>query len=296
MLEISNTSTSIFRACPKKYYWHYIKGLTPYKKSPALTLGSIIHSAFDMYYNKFTDEEVALFIKKTADEEIAKASPDTAEDLVIMKYTLLGMWIHYPKDLSIFADIKPEMEFRLDFKNGVTLVLKIDGLVQKDGNLWIRELKTTGMSFSQFEQRCKTSAQASLYTYALQRLGYPVRGVIYDFIKKPQLRKNMTEDKDQFGYRIMQSYKERPDYYFKRHYVYRSDEELSLFEEDLMATARNVARCCAENDWYRNQDSCYNFNSACPYLPICFQKEPDGLTIEIFFLQTDTKNKGGNNG
>jgi hypothetical protein len=297
MLEISNNSTSIFRSCPKKYYFRYIKGLEPYKKSPALTLGSILHSGFDMYYNGFSNEEVARFIGKTADEEIAKASPDTAEDLVIMKYTLLGMWLNYPKDLSIFSEIKPELKLKLTFSNGVVAVIKVDGLVTKDGKLWIRELKTTGLTFTQFSQRCRTSSQGTFYPFCLRRLGYPVEGIIYDYVKKPQLRKGMHEDKDQFGYRIMQSYREKPDYYFQRHFSYRTELDLLLFEKDIMATAKNIERCCRENEWYRNQDSCWTFNSACPYLPICFQDEPDELTIQVFFLQTEINpNKGGTDG
>ena len=72
MLEISNNSTSIYRSCPKKYYWRYLRGLVPYKRSTALSLGSIVHSAFDMYYNCTLINDVTKFIIKTADEEIAK--------------------------------------------------------------------------------------------------------------------------------------------------------------------------------------------------------------------------------
>ena len=296
MLEISNNSTSIFRSCPKKYYFHYVLGLTPFKKSSSLTLGSIIHSAFDMYYNKFSVDEVTSYLVNTANEVIANASPEEAEDLAIMKYTLLGMWLNYPKDLSIFTDIKPEMEFALKFANGVRLVLKIDGLVVKDDKMWIRELKTSGLSFPQFEQRCRTSSQSSLYTFALRRLGYPVEGMIYDYIKKPQLRKNMSEDKDQFGYRIMTNYKERPDYYFNRLFSYRSDDDLLLFEEDLMSCARSIKRCIRTGEWWRNMDSCWSFNSLCPYTPICFKKIPDQLTVDVFFKHEITVNKGGKDG
>jgi hypothetical protein len=285
MLEISNNSTSIFKSCQKKYYWKYIKGLSPYKKSSSLTLGSIIHSAFDMYYNGFSDEEVVRYIKQTSDEEISKASPDTAEDLVVMKYTLLGMWLYYPKDLSVFMDIKPEIEIHMNFIDGVTIILKADGLVTKDGRVWIRELKTSSMDFNQFEKRCQSSNQASLYTYVLKHEGHPVQGIMFDYIKKPLLRKNVKEDKDQFGYRIMMDYKARPDFYFKRHMSYRSDETLSLFERDLVSTTEDILRRCEDGNWYRNTDSCWNFNSPCPYLPICFQDPPDPLTIELFFNQ-----------
>jgi hypothetical protein len=293
VLEISNNSTSIYRSCPKKYYWRYLRGLSPYKKSAALTLGSVIHSAFDMYYNGFSDVDVLEFINKTTDEEIAKSSPEISESLVIAKYTALAMWINYPKDLSAFSEIKPELELTLEFSDGVSIVLKIDGLVKIDGKLWVRELKTTALSFGQFEQRCETSHQCSLYTYAVRKSGFPVEGVIYDFIKKPLLRKHIKEDKDQFGQRIVNNYKERPDYYYKRHYSYRSQENLELFEQDLQGVVRDMKLRVKSGDWYRNPDACWTFNSACPYMPICFQKNPDQLTLDVYYRHDEINPKKG---
>ena len=283
MLEISNNSTSIYRSCPKKYYWRYLRGLVPFKRSTALSLGSIVHSAFDMYYSGASSDEVTKFIATTASEEIAKAPPEMSEDLLVMKYTALGMWLYYPKDLSIFEDIQPELEVKIDFMDGVSLVLKLDGLLRRDGNMWIRELKTTGLSFSQFEKRCETSPQCSLYTYAMRKSGVDVQGVIYNFVKKSLLRRHIKENKEQFGRRILNDYQKRPEYYYKRHYAYRSQEHLDLFEEDLKTTARDILTRCKGEDWPRNPDACWNFNSACEYIPICFQKVPDNLTIDLFF-------------
>lgn len=273
-----------------------MRGLVPYKRSTALSLGSIVHSAFDMYYNGFADNVVTEFIKSTADEEIAKAPPESAEGLVLMKYTALAMWINYPKDLSTFTDIKPELELRIKMPKmrGVDLVMKIDGLVKVDGKMWIRELKTTGLSFSQFEKRCETSPQCSLYTFAVRKAGYDVQGVIYDFVKKPMLRRHIRESKDDFGRRISASYKERPEFYYKRHFSYRSQETLNLFESDLRETTRDIRTRCKKDNWYRNPDACWNFNSACNYMPICFQEEPDQLTIDVFFEQKPINiTKGG---
>ena len=294
ILEISNNSTSIYRSCPKKYYWNYIKGLKPYKKSSALTLGSIVHSAFDMYYNGFSDLEVLKYINDTSNENIAKASPEEEESLVIVKYTALAMWLSYPKDLSVFEEIKPEVEMKVELFPGVEVLLKIDGLVKQNGKYWIRELKTTGMSFSQFENRCKSSPQCSLYTWAVRKSGIPVEGVIYDFIKKPLLRKRVNDTKDDFGKRIVDDMKTRPEFYFKRHYSYRSDEELELFQADITLTAKDMLERFKSNEWYRNPDACWNFNSACQYMPICFAKKPDKLTMDIHYEQKPINpEKGG---
>ena len=296
ILEISNNSTSIYKSCPMKYYWRYLEGLVPFRRSSALSLGSIVHSAFDMYYSGFSADEVTAYIEKTADEQIASALPEMTEDLVVMKYTALGMWQNCPKDLSVFEEIKPELELRIKLPGtrGIKVVLKIDGLVKIDGKMWIRELKTTGLSFSQFEKRCETAPQCSLYTYAVRKAGHDVHGVIYDFIKKPSLRRHVRESKDDFGKRISLSYKERPEFYYKRHYSYRSKEMLDLFETDIRQVAREIRTRCNKGKWYRNPDACWNFNSACAYMPICFQKEPDKLTIDLFFQRKPINpEKGG---
>ena len=249
-----------------------------------------------MYYNGFSEFEVTQYITKTADEEIAKAPPEMSEDLLVMKYTALGMWMNYPKNLSFFSEIQPELEIKIKLKGmrGVVILLKVDGIVKVDGKMWIRELKTTGLAFSQFEKRCETSPQCTLYTFAVRQHGIPVEGVIYDFVKKPLLRMGVKETKEQFGRRIYLSYKERPDSYYKRHFSYRSQEKLDLFEDDLRNVVKEIRTRCRKQDWYRNPDACWNFNSPCPYMSICFQKNPDPLTLKVFFKQEPINlEKGG---
>jgi hypothetical protein len=214
--------------------------------------------------------------------------------MLLMKYTAIAMWLNYPKDLSTFEEIIPELELKIDVIPGVQCVLKIDGLIKENGLLWIRELKTTGLSFGQFEQRCKVSSQASLYTWAVRKAGHDVQGVIYDFVKKPLLRKSKKEDKDGFGKRIMDDYKARPEFYYKRHFSYRNLMEIDLFEADIINTAEDMLRRFESKEWYRNPDACFNFNQACQYMPICFQKTPDQLTIDVFYKQEPINpEKGG---
>lgn len=288
MLEISCNSMSIARSCWMKYKWRYVDRLTPIKKSTALSLGTVVHQAFDMYYNGFTNNEVTQFIINTMDEQIAKASPTEAEDLVVAKYTAMGMWMNYPtKDLTCFEEIKPELEFRIKIAPGVVFVGRVDGLVTHKGNRWVRELKTTGLPFSQFERRARTSPQATGYVYAAKKLGEDVQGIIYDYIKKPLLRKNQSEDMHAFGTRIMKDYRERPGLYFRRHYVYRNPVELAMFEQGMLDQVKEIKRRWKSQEWYRNQDQCWNFNAECPYMKICFSERPDPLTINLYYNKKD---------
>jgi hypothetical protein len=283
-LEISNNSTSILRSCPKKYYWTYVEGLKPLRKSQSLLLGSVLQDSFNLFYNGSTKVEVHQYINKIMEEEILKVSPTEEEDFWVTKYTLTGMWLGYPFRRDSFTNIKPEMELTVDLMPGVKIVLRIDGLVTDDMNrLWIRELKTTSQSFQQFETKSRTSSQGTLYIWAVRKAGYDVHGIIYDYIKKPLLRKNVKDDIHSYGARILNDYSDRPEYYYKRHSAYRNVVELKLFEHDLCIWAREILRRYSSNEWPRNQDNCWNYNSECPFLKICYSEEPDKLTIELFY-------------
>ena len=296
MLEISNNSSSIFRSCQMKYKWNYIEGLKPIRKTNVLSLGSIIHKAFEIYYGQTGD--AYKYIQEETDRLIAIAPPEDVEDLTIMKYTLLGMWHYSPFKVSDFKSVEPEMEFkvRLPGTHGIVFVGKIDGLVMDlNGRTWVRELKTTAQPFSLFEVRSRQSAQGTGYIWAMRQLGKPVEGVLYDYVKKPLLRKGVNETMDGYGQRIMYDYGNRPDVYYKRHPSYRSDEELRLFEADLRRVAFDIRKRTHDNAWHRNSDQCWNYNSECPYLKICFKEKPDPMTIQVYFDKQTTSNKGGLN-
>jgi hypothetical protein len=288
ILEVSNNSSSMMRSCQKKFFWHYIEGLRPIRKSNALTLGSILHSAFDMYYKGFSRLDVVKYITDTTDDEISKAGPQDVEPLLITKYTLAGMWLNYPVTMKLdeFKEIKSEMEFRVPVPGmrGVVYVGKVDGLLTDlKGRMWVRELKTTSQTFQQFETKVRQSTQGTGYIWALRKLGFPVNGMIYDYVKKPLLRKGVNEDVATFGARIMHDYSQRPDIYYKRHHSYRIDEELNLFEADLRRVAYDIRKRKQTGQFYRNPDQCWNFNVECPYLKICFREKPDPLTLQLYY-------------
>ena len=289
MLEISHNSMSIAKSCWRKYYWNYKEGLKPIRQSIALSLGSTIHAAFDMFYKGFLPSEVTQFIENTFNEQISDASPNDIEDLVVARYTALAMFGYFPtKDLTDFDKVESEREFRVKVAPGVYLVGKLDGLVTYQGDKWVRELKTTGLHFPQFERKMRISNQASAYVWAMRKLGEDVTGVIYDYNKKPLLRKNLREDMHEFGRRIMKDYRERNGMYYRRHFVYRSQEELDMYEEDMMSLVSAMKSKKTKQDFYRNTDQCYNYNSECPFFKICHTQQPDELTTKLYFERRES--------
>lgn len=285
MLEISHSSCSTARSCPMKYKWHYLDGLTPIRKSTSLALGTIVHEAWDMFYNGFSEVEVSQYIKSSMDEKIANSSLTEMEDLEIIKWSALGMWESYPyKNLLEYQEIKSEKEFkvRIGKMRNVIFVGRSDRLIKKDGKWWVGELKTTGLSLQQFTNRMSVSDQATAYVYAWRQKGYPVHGVIYDVIKKPLLRKGINENGLTFCSRIYSDYKVNPHKYHMKHYEYRSEDDLKRWEQDTKKTIHTI-RGIWKGHYFRNPDSCWNYNSECPYKKICFTDKPDQLTLDLYF-------------
>ena len=203
-MEISNNSSSIARTCWKQFDWRYNQKLTPIKQSPALSLGRSVHEAFDLHYKGKQKVDILTHIKKSFDEEIATLSPEDSEGLTIQKFTSLGMFSHFPYFSIQFDEIKSEMEFRIKLMRGVWFNGRVDGVVKKDGMWWLRELKTTGQTIRQFNQRVSTASQGTAYVWAMRKMGYDVKGIMYDYIKKPLLRKRVNENQFDFGSRILE--------------------------------------------------------------------------------------------
>lgn len=282
-MEISNNSSSVARTCWKKYYWRYIEKLTPIQQASALNLGKAVHEAFDLYYKGVDTQKVLVELRKSFDEEIANSSPEEQESLTIQKFTAMGMFGHYPYFNTVFEEIKSEMEFRVQLMDGVWFIGRVDGLVKKDGLWWLRELKTTGQTQRQFNQRVSTASQGSAYVWAMKQLGYDVKGIMYDFIKKPLLRKRVCEDQFQFGSRILNDYKKKSDFYYGQLFSYRSQQELDLWYEDSVSLAKDVISKRRSKRYYRNTQACYSYNFECPYKKICFEEKPDSLMLQLYF-------------
>ncbi len=289
-MELSYSNASVYRSCPKKYYWKYVRKLIPVAKAPALSLGGILHEGFDMFYKGASDREVYDSIKLAYEMEMQKEEVADQEYVLINKYTALGMWLNYPyKNLKEFDKIFSEEAFDVPLCDNVTLVGKVDGRLSWQGNCWVRELKTTGLSKRQFEGRCQMAGQGTGYVYGLKKKGYDVKGILYEYIKKPYLQKGVKENAETFGHRIMVDYKNRPNFYYCRHLSYRTPQDLDNFELDMTALANDILDKVTRNVFYRNVDQCWNYNTECEYAKICFAKDPDPLTLELYFVRKEEK-------
>lgn len=289
-MHISYSMTNVAKQCWKKYYWKYVECLEPIDQGHALKLGIIVHDAFYGYYMGGDPQTINKMIEESFEDELSKVEESDKESIHLLKAVAQGMWNCFPKDRLVFQSILPEHPFSIDF-NGMPVEGRLDGLVQKDGLWWVREVKTTSLSQRAFSERMNVSEQALLYIWAARKMGFPVQGVVYDALHKPLLRKNQSENAQSFALRIRMDYKQRPEHYFQREFVYKTETDVKHFEEDLASFQRDLIIKREHGGYYRNANSCLGFNSECTYKKICFMKKPDDLTLNLFYYKKAKKDE-----
>ncbi len=295
MFKISHSKASTARQCWKKYDFKYNYGLKPKHIHPKLHLGKIYHNALHLRNTGADNDEVVEYIDTTYNDIINESELTDKEDLILGQYIVKGMFLSYPYNTSEWEEFVPEEELEVPLCPGVDFRGRVDGRVKWNGHWWVWEYKTTGMHERMFRERSDSSGQATGYVYAARKaFGEDFAGVYYDAVKRPLLRKRKTETVHDFGQRVLADYLDRPEFYHMRHPVYRSKEEVARWVKDTCDLARDIRIREIQDEWYRNTDSCYRFNSECLFKKICNEDELDKDMVEMFFTTKEEKDEQPN--
>jgi hypothetical protein len=299
-LTVSYSAFSTFKACKKKHYFRKELGLEPKHDAPEVSVGKIIHDGFEKLFLGTSHQDCSKFIGEQFDKALAEnLNPYDHEDLTVNKYIALGMWMHYPQDQIKFDRVYPEQRFKIPvpgFPN-VYYVGYLDGLVFDKGHWWVREVKTTGLGIREMKSRADMSYQSTSYIWAMQQiLRSPVKGVIYDIIRKPLLRKNQKEDAIGFGERCFDYYREpkNSQKLYATHYSWRSKDVLRAFQDDLVADTEDMLSARQKGYWSRNPDACFMYGRECPYKRICFLESPDQDMLDAYYRKRKGRTEAGN--
>lgn len=322
---LTHSSEQAFRTCPRLYWLRYVKGLRPKHDGDALRLGAAIHVGLDAVK---TDGGEMGAVKAVRDAYADADCPPwlQPEDFDTEQETALAMvrgwWRRYADD-PIVKYVASEISFDLPIVNPYTgreyaghrNAGKIDGIAElPDGRLALVEHKTTSDEIgpaSDYWQRLLIDQQISRYYLAAHELGYPVSAVVYDVLRKPQIRpKNVAkldrhratterhyfnlqlngvcperETPRMYGARLLADLSERPEFYFARNEIPRLQSDLDQFKLDQWAAVRAISSCELDGYWPRNTGACTS-PYRCQFLDVCRglngdpdEQVPDGFRI-----------------
>lgn len=171
---------------------------------------------------------------------------------------------------------------------------KIDRIVKlPDGRLAVLETKTTGESINdgaEYWERLRLDSQISYYVHAARALGYDVSTVLYDVIHKPGIAlakatpvdkrkykkdgtlyanmRDQDESLDEYAERLMTDIASRPDFYFARREIARTDADLAAAQREWWDWASILRENRAQDRWPKNPSSCFAMGR-CQYHEVC---------------------------
>lgn len=183
---------------------------------------------------------------------------------------------------------------------------KCDGIVARDGRMYLLEHKTTSDDIADpngtYWRRLAIDSQVSAYVLANWQNGRKLDGTLYDVIRKPGIRpKNLSkadraqiisgrtycgfqltaeienamalgqerECNELYAMRLARECIDEPDKYFGRRPIPRMDSDITEYAGELWAVGQSIIDARAKNAHYRNSASCVQYNSPCEFLGIC---------------------------
>lgn len=297
-MPITQTSVSQQRAllrCPKRFEYRYIRQLRPRRDDARFLLGRAVHHFLEIYYgslvkhpNKENAERVAwaAFERHVQDnfpeDDEAHAQADLAEGM-------LRNYCRWARDNDNFVVLGTEVPFEVDV-SGVNFRGIFDSIIEIGNEYWIMEHKTATQIKTEHTLRDR---QISAYVWAARELGLPVKGVLYNTLKKavPQkprilksgklsksLHQNLTyasyleaiheQNQDPEGYSdILEQLAQRENPFFHREFVPRTPEAAYAILKDIEQTEVLKQALVTANVFPRNdtRDCAWD----CPFNELC---------------------------
>lgn len=293
MLYLTYSSISTFLNCHKCYFYRYDEKLKPIHKSWSQFDGTALHFGLQEYYKPSDLPRDARMlgilevIKNLYDKERAHEGQYNLEKhKAIVCGMLRGYALIYPPDE--FDYYKPEVPFEVEVNHPnlpekkFILGGRVDAETGCRGKLFPLETKSTSEgSITRYLSRLFLDLQTDIYLYGYHRMGRTPVGMLYNIIRKPNLRQGGFENDEHFFRRIQKAYIEdtkrepkKRKYYF-RDTVYRNLGELVKFEEELKMIAEDMAAYYP----YKNPSRCSDFEGC------DFKKACEGVDVSELFLQ-----------
>jgi len=301
---LTNSAKNIYQECPRKFQIMMEQGYRPVQVNENLSFGSLIHKLLELYLSGEKEK-----IPQTLSQEKDDFRRVTASALID------GYMLRWP-DLSEVIGV--EKEFKIPLVNPKTtaasrtfdLAGKIDCVLKTA----IMEHKTTkdDISDPQADYWLKLTIDPQITGYFLgaESLGYKPEKIVYDVIGKPSIRpgkatpvevrkykkdgtlyasqRETDETPDEFALRLRADIAERPDRYYQRRDIVRTETDIIEYLQDMWSVGKLIMESRNEDFWPRRPSQCFNMGK-CQYYPVCSKMAM--LDDPSLYRKAETKNE-----
>jgi RecB family exonuclease len=301
---LTYSALNTFRNCPRKYKNRYLDNLRPRERPDALSFGSVIHTAIELWYRSQNAETRIRDVLAYIDDAFENRVVDSNQ--MIQWHLATAMIRGYAERYAAeeFEVVEVEKEFVGEIRNPDTgrqsqtfrIAGKVDGIVRCHDGLYLLEHKTASTVDASYLDKLWTDTQIALYCYYLRELGYPIVGVIYNVLLKSRLKqgkgetqeeyevrhaelaaknksgkstakRQMPETDDEFQSRLTEWYS-RPDA-FHREFIYLSEDRLAMLQDEVWEITQQYLDARRRGKWLLNTSNCFSYQRPCEYLAYC---------------------------
>ena len=301
---LTYSALNTFRNCPRKYKNRYLDNLRPRERAEALSFGSVIHMAIELWYRSSDAESRLRDVLAYIDDAFENRVVDS--NLMIQWHLATAMIRGYAERYGTeeFEIVEVEKEFVGEIRNPDTgrqsqtfrIAGKVDGIVRCHDGLYLLEHKTASTVDASYLDKLWTDTQIALYCYYLRELGYPIVGVIYNVLLKSRLKqgkgetqeeyevrhaelaaknksgkstakRQMPETDDEFQSRMTEWYS-RPEA-FHREFIYLSEDRLAMLQDEVWEITQQYLDARRRGKWLLNTSNCFSYQRPCEYLAYC---------------------------
>lgn len=306
-----------FLLCPEKCRLSSIEGLSQIRTGGALAFGSLVHDVLDEVYTaamekgdcqdwkKFNLENLqdSLVRKEKQDRAILNETPGSDIEALQMLEENFGMaegilpgylekwgedfeeaqWVELEKTFEIKFEINMNPEHDLDIVELIIRGKRDGGFRSKKSNqLWLFETKTKGrVDEDSIMDKLNFDLQVMLYLWSMwKEYGVIPGGVVYNIIRKPQLRQKKSENLREFIDRIKEDVKSRPDFYYIRYQSSIVESDLKNWEVEFIDILRQLVRWYRQEFHWKNSSACSMGGVNCQFLPVCSRGDRSSFRVK----------------
>ncbi len=287
---------STFLQCPEKLLNQYGQRLSGTRVSGALAFGSVFHEALDHIYSykktsgNFPAVSDVLFSMETRDKKKLidqmvnpVALMDLEENYGLAEIVLEGYMDYWQKEHSSLEWVALEEKFCVQFRPSIQLGLalpdipvrgKRDGVFRSGNSLWLFETKTKArIEDESILDTLAFNMQNNIYMWSGQiDYGEKFGGVLYNLVRRPQLKQGARENLRDFLSRVRDDIKKRPDFYFVRYNLASSSGEKEKWMRYFKGVMWKLIMWYYNQYHYRDDSACSGRKGICEFLPICSER------------------------
>lgn len=206
---LTHSRQDAFKACPRRHWYTYERGLRPVGDAKALRMGGAFHAGTECLGR---GQGIDVACQAVRDLYYAVEGDELHYELE----TILRLVCAYDWRWNgvLLEDVATELSFELPLLNpktgrqarGWKLAGKIDAIVLVDSRSAVKETKLLGDDISEESnlwRRLRIDHQISLYLIAARRLGYKCDTVLYDVARKPTIKPEAVPILDGAGAKIV---------------------------------------------------------------------------------------------